>query len=98
MSNEESSQLMTNLDFRGKIKVAIQKLVYKLQNETPPPMPGRAVQNWARDASMGTGADQAAMQLQPGVVMHPAVQEHGAAIDDGNLQFAVEKTVERLIV
>jgi hypothetical protein len=98
MTTEEIGQLMSDPDLRLRIKACIQKLVYKLQNETPPPMPGRAVQDWARTASMGQGADMAAINLQPGVVMHPAVQERGKDVTDDNLQFAVEETVKRLIV
>lgn len=89
------ASLMTDLDFRGRIKVAGLKFATSILNEPTDTAghPGRY--RWAQ--TMTLGPDGEAQRIQPTVVMDPAVQGPGAAIDDAALQSAVEATVNKFI-
>jgi hypothetical protein len=95
MTYVESAGLMNDLEFRGRIKVACLKFgTYIIDEPTSIPAHSTRVR-WAQNTAINP--DQAAMQIQPMVVMDPQVQAEGPAISDAELQTAVESTVNRII-
>ena len=92
---EESAALMTDIAFRGKVKVACLKFADYILNE-PVATPAHNTRiKWAQ--SVQAQPDMTAMTVQPPTVMDAAVQTAGAAIADVDLQSAVETTVNRLL-
>lgn len=95
MTYTESAALMTNLDFRGRIKVAVLKFATYITEE-PPSVPGHNTRvKWAFNALIAP--DAVAQQVQSPVVWDAAVQEAGADIPDDALQTAVENTLNKLL-
>ena len=90
MDYEESAQLMTDIAFRGRIKVACMRYAQELLSHEDVNL---GLLRWAQ--SVYASPDGAAGQIQPAVVMHDAVQEAGRDISDDNLQYAVNRTVSR---
>ena len=88
MTYTESAALMTDLEFRGRIKTAVVKYASSIEIEAANAAHHHARIRWASNAKQQP--DTVAGQVQPGVVMDPAVQSAGAAIDDTALQGAVE--------
>lgn len=95
MSYEDSAKLMTDLPFRGRCKVAVLKYADSIVSGGRPLVGGNALVKWAQQVFQQP--DQAAGQVQPPVVMDAAVQEYGSDINDGNLQAAVEATVNKMV-
>jgi len=95
MDYTESSALMTDVTFRGRVKVAALKFATTIMNEEPTVTAHNARMRWAQ--TMYQQPDAIAVQLQPPVVMDPAVQTAGADIDDAGLQSAVEAVINKLI-
>jgi hypothetical protein len=95
MTYTESAALMTDMEFRGRVKVAALKYADSIIGEPT----GTAAHNtrlrWA--TSTLQQPDQAAMQIQPPVVMDSAVQADGAEITDAALQGSVEAVVNKLM-
>ena len=95
MTYEESSALMGDAAFRGRIKVAVIKFAdYILAEDNTTPAHNTRVK-WAQAAYQNP--DMVAAQIQSAVVMDTAVQAAGAEIDDAALQGAVETTVNKLL-
>jgi hypothetical protein len=101
MTYEESSALMQNVEFRGRIKVACLKYGTYIMDE-PSSTPAHSSRiRWAQNTA--TAPDQAAANLQPMVVMEPSVQAAGvnaegdSLITDAALQTAVEATVNKML-
>lgn len=95
MTYEESAALMSDVNFRGRLKVACLNYASYIMNE-PTGTPAHATRiRWAQNTALQP--DQAAMQIQPMVVMDPQVQAEGPAISDAQLQTAVETTVNRIL-
>ena len=90
----ESSALMNNFEFRGRIKVCVLKYARFILDEAATVPAHNTREKWAREA--GQNPDQVSQQLHPLVVMDPAVQDTGDAIDDAGLQGAVENTINSL--
>lgn len=88
MTYEESAALMVDIAFRNRIKTAVMKYSSSIQIEATNVAHHHARLRWAVTARQQP--DSTASQVQPGVVMDPAVQTAGAAIDDTALQGAVE--------
>jgi hypothetical protein len=91
----QTADLMNDVAFRGRVKVACLKFadyIFGEPNDTPAHMT-RA--KWASNTY--ANPEQSAMQVTPGVVMDPAVQTDGAAITDVDLQAAVEGVVNRMM-
>jgi hypothetical protein len=95
MTYDESAALMTDIAFRGRVKVSVLKFADSILNESGAVPAHNARSRWAVQAMQNP--DQSAMQIQPPTVMDPAVQSAGAAVDDATLQGAVEATVNKLI-
>lgn len=95
MTYEEMSLLMTDLTFKGRIKVASLKYAGSIMIEPT----GTAAHNtrlrWAQNCYQQP--DTVAGQLQSPVVMDPAVQSAGAEITDVALQAAVEGVVNQML-
>lgn len=93
MTYEESAQLITDMQFRGRVKVAVLTMASRILgagggNST-------SAFRWATQAFQN--ADQVAAAVQGPAVMEPGVQSLGASIDDGGLQFAVDNAVNKML-
>jgi len=95
MTYAESAQLMVDMNFRGRVKVAGLNYATSIMNEEPTVVAHNARLRWAQ--SMYQQPDAIAAQLQPPVVQDPAVQNAGAEIDDAALQLATETVVNKII-
>jgi hypothetical protein len=94
MTYSESADLMIDLVFRGRIKVAITKFATYIFTEDPVTQGHNARYRWGQQTVQNP--DAAAGSLQPLVVMDPQVQTDGAAISDEALQAAVEAIVNKI--
>ena len=88
MTYEESAALMTDLPFRGRVKVACLKFANSIMIEASSVPAHNARLRWAQKTF--SLPDQVAFEIQPPTVMDPAVQPDGAAINDAMLHGAVE--------
>jgi hypothetical protein len=95
MTYEESSALMNDFAFRGRIKVAALKYADYIFNEANSVQGHNSRENWARRTFQQP--EQVATELHPPVVMDANVQSAGAAIDDAALQTAVESVVNKIV-
>jgi hypothetical protein len=95
MTYEESAALMTDITFRGRIKVSSLKYADSITNEPNTTPAHNTRQKWA--VSTMQNPDMTAQQLQPPVVMDAAVQDAGATITDTALQGSVEAVVNKLM-
>ena len=91
----ESAALMADLAFRDRIKVACLTYATYIVGEAATVPAHNTRMKWAQNTLVGP--DGSAMTVQPTVVMDPAVQDQGSAIDDAGLQSAVENAVNKLI-
>jgi|SRR5579862_2233061 len=95
MTYEESAALMTDLAFRGRVKVACLKYADSIVGE-PTGTPAHNTRlRWASNCLQQP--DQTAAQVQPPTVMDAAVQAEGPAITDEELQGSVEVTVNKMM-
>jgi hypothetical protein len=95
MTYEESSALMNDLTFRGRVKVAILKYADYIFNEASNVIAHNSRYKWA--ITTFQQPDMQALLIQPPVVMDSAVQTAGAAVTDTALQTAVEGVVNKMI-
>jgi hypothetical protein len=107
MTYAESNALMTDIEFRGRIKVACLNYanfiltgatVGTMPRKVQPPVgaPGsNSFNRWARECFINP--DMTAVQVQPPTVMEPSVQAAGAATSDADLQTAVENVVNTIV-
>lgn len=95
MTYEESSQLMMDSIFGGRVKVAALKFADYILNE-PTNTPAHTSRvRWAQ--STFQNPVMMATTIQPPVVMTGQVQADGAAVTDENLQVAVESVVGKIL-
>jgi hypothetical protein len=95
MTYTESAALMTDADFRGRVKVACLTLANSIMIEAATVPSHNARLRWASQCFQMP--DQVAAQVQPPTVMDPGVQAAGAAIADAGLQAAVEATINKIM-
>lgn len=96
MTYEESAELILDMTFRGRIKVAGLKFSTTILNENPASVSGHAARyRWGQ--AMAGNPDIEAARLQPMVVMDPQVQSDGAQISDTALQGAVEAVANKFM-
>lgn len=95
MTYEESAALMTDMDFRGRVKVACLKYADSIMIDSASASTRTAQLRWA--AQTFQQPDVIAQQVQPPTIMDGAVQQAGAAITDTALQSAVEATVNKML-
>lgn len=94
LSYQESSDLMRDGVFQGRIKVGALTYSQYILNEAPGTQGHTSRYRWAQSAAQAP--DSMAQQLQPLVVMDGAVQSAGADVTDAALQSAVEGVVNKL--
>jgi hypothetical protein len=94
MTYEESAQLMNDPTFRGRIKVSVLKYADSIVIEATPVVSHTSLVKWATRCFQMP--DTIAQEIQPSVVMDPAVQTGGANVDDAALQGAVEAVVRKV--
>jgi hypothetical protein len=95
LTYEDSSTLMNDGSFRGRVKVACLKFATFISGEDATVPAHTTRTKWAQTTM--TAPDAAAALVTPTVVMDPAVQADGAAITDTALQSATENAVNKLI-
>jgi hypothetical protein len=96
MTYEESSALMKDAVFIGRVKVACLKYADYIILEAPTTPAHSTRIKWAQ--STMSAPDSSASMVTPTVVMDPAVQAAGgAAIDDTALQSSVENTINKML-
>ena len=95
MTYTESAALMTDPDFRGRVKVAALKYADSITNEETTTPAHSARYRWAQQCF--SQPDYTAGQLQPPTVMDSAVQTAGAEVTDEALQGAVESVVNKML-
>jgi hypothetical protein len=95
MTYLESAALMTDADFRNRVKVACLSYASYIQAEPPDTAAHNTRIKWAQQCVVQP--DYTASQVQPPTVMDPQVQTDGPEISDAALQEAVETTVNKLI-
>lgn len=95
LTYEQTSTLMNDGTFRGRVKVACLKYADYISLEAAT-VPAHATRiKWAQQTY--AMPDASAANVTPAVVMDPAVQQDGAAITDAALQSAVEGAVNKII-
>ena len=95
MTYSEMALLMTDLDFRGRVKVSALKFADSITIEADSVPAHNTRLRWAQ--STFQQPDAVAGQLQPPTVIDPAVQLAGADITDAALQSAVEGVVNKML-
>lgn len=95
MTYEQSAELMIDVAFRGRIKVAVLKFANYVLDEPGNVTAHNARHRWAVGAMQQP--DTVAAQVQAPVVMDGAVQSAGAAITDSALQSSVETILNKLM-
>ena len=95
LTYDQSAALMTDMAFRGRIKVACLKFADSIMNEASTVPAHNTRERWA--ISTMNSPDMTATQVQPPTVMDAAVQEAGSAITDGALQGSVEAVVQKML-
>jgi hypothetical protein len=95
MTYTESAALMTDPEFRGRVKVACLKFADSILNE-PNTTPAHNTRlRWATQCEQAP--DMTAQAVQPPTVMDGAVQAAGAEITDDALQGSVEAVVQKML-
>ena len=95
MTYDESSQLMMDSAFGGRIKVAALKFADYILNEPTNTAGHSSRVRWAQGTFQNPV--MVATALQPPVVMTGQVQADGAAVTDEALQMAVESVVGKIL-
>jgi len=95
MTYDESAALMTDMAFRGRVKVAALKYADSIMIEASNVPAHNTRERWAIQTMQNP--DAIASQLQPPTVMDVAVQTAGAEITDAALQGAVEGVVNKML-
>jgi len=95
MTYKEQNDLMTDLVFQGRIKVAVLKFATSILDEEPTVVAHNTRLKWANNAAQNP--QLMAQTLQPNVVMDANVQTAGSSITDELLQGSVEATVNKLM-
>jgi hypothetical protein len=95
LTYEQSSELMSDLIFRGRVKVACLKFADYIVGE-PANTPAHSTRiKWAQQTM--TMPDASAATVTPAVVMDAAVQQDGANITDAALQSATENAINKML-
>jgi hypothetical protein len=95
MTYDESAALMIDQEFRGRVKVACLKYADSILNEPTATAGHNTRVRWAQQCQQQP--DMTASNVQPPVVMDPAVQDAGAEITDVALQGSVETVVNKML-
>lgn len=95
LSYADSSALMADPDFRGRVKVACLKFATYIMDEASN-VPAHSTRiKWAQNTMVNP--DAAAALVTPETVMDAKVQESGAEISDADLQSSVETSINKMM-
>ena len=95
LTYEQSAELMKDVIFIGRIKVACLTYANYIFGEAPTVPAHSSRIKWAQQTF--AMPDTSAQQVTPATVMDAAVQEDGSAIADAALQSAVENTINKML-
>jgi hypothetical protein len=95
MTYEESALLMTDMVFKGRVKVACLKYADSILVEATSVPAHNSRARWAQGCFQQP--DAVAGTVQPPTVMDAAVQTAGAEIADDALQASVETVVNKML-
>lgn len=95
MTYDQSAALMTDMAFRGRVKVACLAMANSIMLEPATEPAHNTRMRWAQNCFQQP--DATAMAVQPPTVLDPGVQSAGATIDDAALQGAVQATVGKML-
>jgi hypothetical protein len=95
MTYSDSAALMTDMDFRNRIKVACLTFAKYILGEAVTEPAHNTRLRWAQNAI--AQPDMTATQVQPSTVMQDQVQTDGKNVTDAALQTAVETAVGNLL-
>jgi hypothetical protein len=95
MTYTEAAALMTDSDFRGRVKVSCLKYANSIMGEATTVPAHNTRVRWA--TSCMQSPDITAANVQPPVVMDAQVQTDGADITDAALQVSVETVVNKMM-
>ena len=95
LTYEDSSALMHDATFVGRIKVACLKFASYILDEASSTAAHNTRYRWAQNTMVD--ADAVASKMAPNVVMDAQVQSDGAAITDAALQTSVETSIQKLL-
>lgn len=95
LSYTESAQLMQDMNFQGRVKVACLKFADSIMNEASNVPAHNARYRWS--VSCEQNPNQTTQLVTPPTVMDGAVQEAGSSITDTALQGSVEAVVNKMI-
>ncbi len=95
LTYDESAALMNDPAFRGKVKVAMLRYCDTILIESDSVMGHTSRVRWAQQAMMQP--EMWVSQLQPNVVMDPAIQEAGTASTDAQIQAATEAVINKTV-
>ena len=89
---DTSAQLMNDMTFRGRVKVACLHFATYIQGEPASTPAHNTRYTWAQSALQMP--DAAVNRFTPAIVMDPNVQSAGDTIDDAGLQTATETAIQ----
>jgi len=95
LSYQESGDLMTDIPFRQRVKVACLHFAEYILDESAATAAHNTRFRWAQGAM--ADPDGTASRVQSAVVMDPQVQTDGSAITDQNLQASVETAIQKML-
>jgi hypothetical protein len=95
MTYDESANLMQDVGFLGRVKVACLKYATYILDEDPSVTAHNTRMRWAINTQQNP--DSIAFGLRPPVVMDAGVQSAGSAIEDTALQSSVETVINKLL-
>ena len=95
MTYAESNALMSDMEFKGRVKVACLKYADSIMNEAVSVAGHNTRVRWAQETMQQP--DMVAGKVQPPTVMDGAVQAAGAEIADAALQGSVEAVVNKML-
>lgn len=95
LTYDQSAALMTDPDFRGRVKVACLQYADSVLIAASPVANRTALVRWATLAFQQP--DMVASQVQPPTVMDAAVQDAGATITDSALLGSVTAVVNKML-
>jgi hypothetical protein len=95
MTYSESNALMSDAEFRGRVKVSVLKFADSIMIEASDEPAHNSRLRWAQGCFQNP--ELVAQQVQPPTVMDPAVQLAGKDITDPALQGAVQAVVTKML-
>jgi len=95
LTYDQLASLMSDPAFRGRVKVSMLRYCDTILIEADSTMGHTSRVRWAQQAMQQP--DQWVNQLQPSVVMDPAIQESGSAASDIQVQGATEAVINKTV-